>query len=191
MGWTSYHANNYLSNGKVDLKAECRNYFTSGLNEGFYEIVKDTMVGNTYYAAAKVLKRYVQETDSFETLPVEEQKIYAFVVLTSQDTKEYYNFSYKVMDETTGPCYYDCVGLLKYLSPTNSQYANKWRAEVRKRADEKNQLNKFPIGTQIKFSRWILTKTKLYSHKPARWLTPNFTYIPISQIHDFEIVKIG
>ena len=56
MGWTEYHASHY-KNGKVDRKAECNAYFLEGLNEGFFDVLKSSMVGSTYYAAVKPLKK--------------------------------------------------------------------------------------------------------------------------------------
>ena len=41
-------------------------------------------------------------------------------------------WGYKGMDETWGPCYYDCpLSLLDKASPTESAYAQAWREKVR------------------------------------------------------------
>ena len=56
MGWTSYHAEHY-KNGKIDRKAECDAYFLEGLNRGHFDVLKSSMVGSTYYAAIKPLKK--------------------------------------------------------------------------------------------------------------------------------------
>ena len=45
MGWTWQKASHYYPNGNIYRKAECDAYFTEGLNEGQYEILKSTMVG--------------------------------------------------------------------------------------------------------------------------------------------------
>ena len=155
MGWTSYHATHY-KNGKIDRKAECDAYFMEGLNRGYYDVLKSSMVGSTYYAAVKPLKRYGKDVGGNEIIvdiPINEQQVFGVVFLTSTDSKDYYNFSYKDMDETVGPCYYDCPkGILNLLSPTDSEWANNWRAKCRETLEQKknvNSLSKLPIGSII------------------------------------------
>lgn len=155
MGWTSYHATHY-KNGKVDRKAECDAYFMEGLNRGYYDVLKSSMVGKVYYAAVKPLKKYDKDNDGNQIIvdiPINEQEVIGVVFLTSTDSKDYYNFSYKEMDETVGPCYYDCPkGILDLLTPTNSEWANNWRAKCREQLEKKknpNSLNKLPEGTVI------------------------------------------
>ena len=135
MGWTSIHATHY-KNGKVDRKAECDAYFMEGLNRGYYEVLKSSMVGRVYYAAVKPLKKYDKDTNGNEIIvdiPINEQQVFGVVFLTSIDNKDYHNFSYKDMDESMGPCYYDCPkGILDLLSPTDSEWANNWRKNVEK-----------------------------------------------------------
>lgn len=155
MGWTSYHATHY-KNGKVDRKAECDAYFMKGLNRGYYDVLKSSMVGKVYYAAVKPLKKYDKDNDGNQIIvdiPINEQEVIGVVFLTSTDSKDYYNFSYKEMDETVGPCYYDCPkGILDLLTPTNSEWANNWRTKCREQLEKKknpNSLNKLPEGTVI------------------------------------------
>jgi hypothetical protein len=155
MGWTSYHATHY-KNGKVDRKAECDAYFMEGLNRGYYDVLKSSMVGKVYYAAVKPLKKYNKDNDGNQIIvdiPINEQEVIGVVFLTSTDSKDYYNFSYKEMDETVGPCYYDCPkGILDLLTPTNSEWANNWRTKCREQLEKKknpNSLNKLPEGTVI------------------------------------------
>lgn len=152
MGWTSYHAKHY-KNGKVDRKAECDAYFMEGLNAGYYDVLKSSMVGSVYYAAVKPLKRY-NKANEIVDIPKEEQYVFAAVFLTSIDTKDYWNFSYKNMDESYGPCNYDCPkGILDLLTPTTSEYANEWRKKCYENIAKKknpNSFNKLPVGTVIK-----------------------------------------
>lgn len=156
MGWTSYHATHYKK-GNVDRKAECDAYFMDGLNQGYYEVVKSAVVGRVYYAAVKPLKKYGDEYVNGERvvvdIPVNEQKIVGVVILTSTDSKDYFNFSYKEMDESCGPCYYDCPkGILRLLTPTDNEYANNWRNKCYEQLEKKknpNALNKLPVGTVI------------------------------------------
>ena len=102
MGWTSYHASFY-KNGKIDRKAECDSIMNCDMvgNKGRYEVLKSAMVGSTYYAA---VKKTIFKTG---TKP-EKESVFGVVMLTSVNNKDYFNFSYKDMDESAGPGYYDC-----------------------------------------------------------------------------------
>lgn len=156
MGWTSYHATHY-KNGKIDRKGECDAYFMKGLNRGHYDVLKSSMVGKVYYAAVKPLKKYSKDDVGNEIIvdiPTDEQQVFGVVFLTSTDVKDYHNFSYKEMDETVGPCYYDCPkGILDLLTPIDSEWANNWRAKCREQLEKKknpNALSNLPEYTVIK-----------------------------------------
>lgn len=210
MGWTSYHATHY-KNGKVDRKAECDAYFMEGLNRGYYEVLKSSMVGSTYYAAVKPLKRYskdISENEIIVDIPINEQQVFGVVFLTSIDSKDYHNFSYKDMEESMGPCYYDCPkGILDLLSPTDSEWANNWRTKCRERIEKKNNpnaLNKLPEGTVIKvtlpfdtqrYSKGTEVKlTKIKYGKRSKWFTNNcyFTQGLMKSLEGhYEIIKRG
>lgn len=137
MGWTSYHATFY-KNGIVDRKAE----IDSMWNDDKCKVLKSTMKGSVYYGAIK-----------------KEEKVFAVVFLTSVDNKDYFNFSYKDMDETMNPFYYDCpVGILKLLTETDSEYALEWRKKCNEKHEQKkaessdpNSLKKLSVGTKIVF----------------------------------------
>lgn len=143
MGWTSYHASNYR-NGKVDRKAECDDYFMGGSNAGHFKVVKSAMYGGTYYGAVKPLVRYVGKDENghgkYEPLPETEQEAFAVVFLTKVDNSDWFNFAYKDMDETMGPCYYDCPkSILDVLSPTDNEYAIEWRRKCMERIENKRR----------------------------------------------------
>lgn len=196
MGWTSYHATCY-KNGKVDRKQECDNYFEGGLNRGYYKVLKSIMKGSTYYAAVQMMmRREKKENGEFVDIPVENGIVFAAVFLTQVDNKSYYNFSYKDMDETCGPCYYECPeSILALLSDTDSAYAKKWREQCHKM----NALKKLPVGTIIEFKRGEDKTVRLYRHPAAFqfkrpfWFNPEEnTYFKENQISlDYEIVKEG
>lgn len=206
MGWTSYHATHYDKRGRVDRKAECDGYFEEGLNRGHYKVMKSTMKGSVYYGAIKALMRYAGKGEDgksvYEPLPEEEQEVFAVVFLTSVDSKDYYNFSYKDMGETMGPCYYDCPkSILDLLSPTDSEYALKWREKCRERiAKEKEggSLSKLPVGTIIRFKLGEKT-LELMKHPAAYQFKRPFWYD--AEIHcyysakhiptNFEVVRMG
>ncbi len=196
MGWTSYHATHY-KNGKVDRKAECDAYFTEGLNEGFYRLEKSTMIGSVYYAAVTGLKRYNEGKK--EDVPKDEQHTFGVVFLTSVDSKDYYNFSYKDMDETCGPFCYDCPeSILKLLSPTTSEFAQKWRDGCRKHRKLRKALDALAVGSVIEFERADGTK-RYVKHAPAFqfkkpfWYNPEgHSYIPSKNIPDgYCVIKEG
>ena len=209
MGWTSYHATHY-KNGKVDRKAECDAYFLEGLNRGHYEVVKSAMRGAIYYAAVKHLVKYVGRDEDgksiYESLPKEDQSTFAAVFVTSVDNNDYYNFSYKDMEESMGPCYYDCpVNILNVLSPTDSEFANNWREQCRQKAKGTSKLlRNLPVGTKIqvtmpfetrlfkKDERVVLEKYKpLYGN--SYWLANGyikFTQQLMKHIENLNIYEI-
>ena len=125
MGWTSYNASFY-KNGRVDRLSECRAEF--GKDSKWATIVKDAMVGSTYYAAMRLSKN---------------GEIFGLVVLTSVSKNIWSDeFYYKEMDETGCPCQIDCpINILKLLSPTNNESALQWRAKCYDNA-AKNKLLK-------------------------------------------------
>lgn len=213
MGWTSYHATHY-KNGKVDRKAECDAYFMEDLNRGFYDVLKSSMVGSTYYAAVKPLKKYKNiDTKEIVDIPKEEQRVFGVVFLTSVDNKDYFNFAYKDMDETCGPGQCDCPkSILNLLSPTESKWANEWRQACYENLAKKknpNALNKLPVDTVIKvIMPWDtnyfkkgqevkLQKCKRWGSNRTDWLVVGLSSIrfPTSmmkQLEDcYEIVKRG
>ena len=137
MGWTEYHASYYDNKGKVDRKAECDSYW----NSENYRVLKSCMKGNIYYAAVENLTR-------------DKKTVFAVIIVTSADNKNYYNFAYKPMDESYGPLYYDCPSsILDLLTNTDSEYALEWREKCRKKQNSRKVLNNLPIGAKISFKR--------------------------------------
>ena len=154
MGWTEYHATHY-KNGKVDRKAEIDAMWNDDIS-GKFTVLKSSMRGSTYYGAIKQNNT---------------EEVFAVVFLTSTDMKNYFNFSYKDMDETYGPYQYDCPkGILDLLTPTNNEVALKWRETCRERLkakQDKNSLSKLPVGTVIKFDNYDGKKITAYNKPPA------------------------
>lgn len=132
MGWTSQRAIFY-KNGTVDRKAEMDNYFKeedSANGKYRYKTLKSAMVGSTYYAAIEKINNETKE-----------REVFALICLTSVNMSDYFNFSYKDMDETMGPSERKCpIGILNLLTPTNYQWANEWREDCRKYHAQKNEL---------------------------------------------------
>lgn len=153
MGWTSYHAE-YYKRGTVDRKAECDAYFMEGLNAGHFKVEKSVLIGSTYYAAVRTLLRHVgtdeQGNSIYQPVPKQEQKVWAVVFLTSTNMRDFYNFSYKDMDETCGPGQVDCpVSILNLLTPTEHEVARQWRGQCREYAEQTKALGNLPLGAEI------------------------------------------
>ena len=135
MGWTSYYARNY-KNGKVDVIAEVEEELNCENEKGKWTVLKSAKYGSTVYSAVEYLNK---ETN--------EKKVFATVFLTSTRNGE---FAYKDMDETCGPYQYDCPeSILKLLTPTESKWANEWRAKCREYRKKAKELKALPMGSKI------------------------------------------
>lgn len=213
MGWTSYHAGHY-KNGKIDRKAECDAYFLEGLNRGHFDVLKSAMVGSTYYAAIKPLKKSGGKDDNgnyiYVDIPAAEQEVIAVVFLTSTDVKDYFNFSYKDMSETMGPYERDCPkGILDLLTPTENELAKEWRKdcyENLKKKRDPNNLSNLPVGSVIKVTMPFdtrfyqsgdvvtLTKRDGWATKRPAWFSPMARFTAgLMKLLDghYEIIKRG
>ena len=154
MGWTWYQATQYKK-GKVDRKAECDDYFMKS-NSKYYVVEKSSMVGNVYYAAIRAIGTYNYKEKTVMAIPKEYQYVFAVVFLTSTNAKDVYNFGYKDMDETCGPCEADCPkSILELLTPTDSEWANQWRQRCYDNLERKKNskwLTKLPFGSKVRFT---------------------------------------
>lgn len=75
---------------------------------------------NTLYAAVERLDKRTGE-----------REVGAVVILLKY-TRDYFNFGYKDMGEEMGPYEAHCpASILDKLTPTDSEYANEWRAKCR------------------------------------------------------------
>jgi hypothetical protein len=215
MGWTSYHATHY-KNGRVDRKAECDAYFLEGLNRGHFDVLKSSMVGSTYYAAVKPLKKSNGKDENGNYIYVDmskaEQFVFAVVFLTSTNQKDYYNFSYKDMSEDMGPYECDCPkSILDLLTPTDNENANEWRKacyerHANKKKSKINSISRLPVGSVIKVTMpcrttmykegdvVTLTKGYVYGLKRPVWISPRARFTAgLMKLLDghYEIIKKG
>lgn len=180
MGWTEYRATHYNKYG-VDRKAECREYFKG--NEKWATLLKDAMVGTTWYGAVKL-------TSTGE--------VFAMVMLTSVRNRT--EFAYKEMSDTAGPYAHDCPeSILKLLSPTDNECAVQWRERCRERHQMKKNLAK---ATRIRMTYAHDTKchkkgdtVELHrgkvKHLHKYWFdNSEYYYTPVSMILStgFEVV---
>lgn len=189
MGWTSYHATHY-KNGNIDRKAEMDERLTQSEHDGYPQltVLKSTMVGSVYYGAVEIKRNNNVE------------RVFGIVALTSTDNRDYYNFSYKDMDETMGPYETKCpMSIINLLSPTDNECAEQWRQKCKEYAQKKKEgvtLDKVPVGTRIKFTTWDNRTVELVKCAPAYqfkrnwWFNPaSHTYCPSRRIpKNFEIV---
>ena len=215
MGWTGYYPTHFKSGGGIDRKAECDAYFIEGLNTGHYNLVKSSMVGNTYYAAVQPLKRYacdasgkkIQDANGnyvVENIPVAEIETIGIVILTQVEKGM---FHYKEMSESMIPGCFDCPkSILLALSPTENEHSNEWRKTCWQKHEEKaaarkagKDLQSLPIGTVIKFAvagneeRWLVKRAANFQFKKPWWQVDgdNKYYSKKRIPENYEIVKIG
>lgn len=200
MGWTSYFPTKF-KNRTVDRKAECDSYFEEGLNRGQFKVLKSAMVGSTYYAAVQNFVKAVKRSDgNYDYEPIENGKVWCAVFLTSvRFIRRSTQFFYKAMSEDEGP--YECkcpVSILKLLSPTDSEYAIKWREDCYKyHASKKDRksLSNLPVGSVIQFTncdKVILLKkmSPAYQFKRDWWCyVDKLAYCPKKYIpQDYKVV---
>lgn len=177
MGWTSYHAN-YYKGSKVDRKMEMDTMFNWEDDARKVEVLKSSMVGATYYAAVKSYNK----TNGYE-------HVGAVICLTSTDMKDYFNFSYKDMDETCGPYKCDCPkGILDLLTPTDNENANEWRKQCYENIAKKknpNGFSKLPTGTVIKVTmpfdtRYFRAGQEVKLEKRYKWRSNRTEWVAIT-----------
>lgn len=166
MGWTETH---WQRGTKVE------NFFKEAFeqdNEKRTVIVLDAaLVARTEaYAAVEVVNK---ETG--------EKKVFAAVYLFRFCNSGYYNFAYKDMDETSGPCVVRCpLRIMKLLTPTDSEWALEWRKRVyayhEERKAGKERRKKFKEGDTVVFTETVrftngasFKSLKVLSTKPLRF----------------------
>lgn len=83
-------------------------------------------------------------------------KVFAAVFLLGYAPNDHYNFGYKDMDETVGPYESECPeSILKLLTPTDSEYAIKWRERCWAKVHARKARPKYENGMVVKFKQPI------------------------------------
>lgn len=105
----------------------------------------------TFYAAVEQVHR---ETG--------ERRVWAAVILCNHVPKDLnYNFGYKDMDESVGPCEAECPErILKLLTETEYEYAKDWRQRCWDRIARKKSRPKIVKGTVLRYggSEYVVDK---------------------------------
>ncbi len=159
MGWTSM----YTDKNRTDTVRE----ILRGV-----EIVDLSFVGSVCYLACK---------------EPEKKDVFAVIILTDSRRYNGCNFSYKVMDETVIPCYYDCpTKILKLLTPTDNIYSLEWRKKVLEAKEDKKRQRKWeksiPLGGKI-ITEYGGRETILIKSPPRFQFKKWFWYEPSSNTY--------
>lgn len=173
MGWDYHH-----EVAPYDRRAICRSNIGNG-----YEVVKDAVVGTTYYAAVKSPR---------------DGSIGAVIILTKIDRNGYCNFGMKFMDEEMAPFARNCPrSVLDVLSPTDNKYSIEWRQGCLDNLASKKDttLKDAPVGTKMKVTlkngevRTVVKMAPEYQFK-TWWLLVEgtITYIPRNRVEKAEVV---
>ena len=182
MGWDYGSAKHYRKDGSIDRKAECDSAHTWDEERSSARVLRSSMVGSTYYAAMERLNKQTGE-----------KRVIGVVCLTHVDHGD---FGMKSMSESMGPCESDCPKAILYLlSPTDDEWALKWRDRCRKRVAERKSKptpGKLPIGSIIEFERNGTTirlkkQAPAFQFKTPWWLItskPGTKYFPKIRIPD-------
>lgn len=187
MNWESKPTEFVLENGHVDRIQEIKHLITT---HGRLPLLVVSM-GDTVYAAVK--DTATQETAAW---------IYK---ITIEDD----HFLYALMKETENPTEQNCpLSILKRLTPTKDENANRWRAACYasyKESKKKKTLNKLPLGAKIQFvnDRKSVTigdhkakmgdviqliKKRIGAKKEWEWFTGKVRW-NLSIPNDFEVIK--
>ena len=145
MGWTYNHRYKGTS---IEQHLIDSGVFKWNADSPFeYTVLKTSVVKlTTLYAA---IEKKNKETG--------ERNVFAAVILIQMiKGQQYENFGYKDMDETCGPCSYDCPkAILQLLTPTDSKHANDWRENCWNTINSRKSAPKIKAGNVFKFTKNI------------------------------------
>jgi len=88
------------------------------------------------------------------------REVFAVVCALDYQPRDYLNFGYKEMEESMGPYYYNCPErILKLLTPTNNEYALKWRRRCGEVIERRKIITKIKNGDILEFGEPIVFKS--------------------------------
>ena len=91
---------------------------------------------------------------AYEIKTPDSREVVALVCLLRHCPKSDYNFGYKDMDESMGPCEARCPKtILDLLTPTTIEYALEWRKRCQERIDKRARAPKVHKGDLLKFAQ--------------------------------------
>ena len=183
MGWSCVKDFSFEWNGFAKAK-DRKDFLDNEWNntkvldsKSHFEVAKSSMVGSTYYAA---IKRVNPEGRV--------EKVFALITMTSKCGNE---LSFKEMDETQGPYLFDCPkSILKLLTPTDNEYALKWRKGCERRQRTKQLLNE---AARNDYEISVGDRDLLYSNTYKKWLrkdNPRY-YVPKSTILNSSFIIVA
>lgn len=160
MGWTETQAYCRKSNGTADIKADLDRLFESTTSVFCKRIIKSQIAkaqyghssqSKVYYGALECQEQpyhVMQRNDGGDG-----RTVTCVVVLIEPASDPRFDYMYKEMDEFCAPSEAACpASILNLLTPTDSEWANEWRAECRSNAESKafaSKLSKLPLGSEI------------------------------------------
>ena len=120
----------------------------------------------TYYGA-------VQRIDEISG----ECRVFAVVIMLDYNHRDTYNFGYKDMDESCGPCQAECPErILKLLTPTENEYANEWRKRCMNNIKARKSVPKITPNTVLNYSGKTYTVIRDLGRKGYIVNCENLTY---------------
>ena len=194
MGWTWHHASERTSTGKVSPSREVKKLVHGdGFLFDYQEVLAEAFAKNVYYAAIRDNRN---------------NEVWCLVCLTGTTTADYYDFGYKTMEDSMGPCYYDCPDrILDLLTPTENEWANEWREKCRENNRSKRSPQAFknlPEGAEatweIPFSFGPFKKGDVLKLRKGRqnpwkqrsrfvWNVVGWGYyLTAGQVHGYEVI---
>lgn len=131
MGWLTMRDTGRFANARAYLDDQ----FTYVRDEHRLTVLKSSMVGSTYYAAAERIEAGGARS------------VFAIVCLTFSrpNARDGQTFGYKDMTEHMGPCESDCpASILDLLTPIDGDWPNDWRGRCRANLAKRRLLDAKP-----------------------------------------------
>lgn len=172
MGWSYTRATCFDKHGNIDRREEMRKVLFG------CTILKDRMVGSTYYAAIK------NKNDD----------VFIFVALTSV---EKWDFGYKDMEASMGPCVYTCPESILKLNTYHDGFTDEWIEKCRFVAERKKKLDKakkiqvkMPFDTKYFREGETVNLYKNGRHWDVYGWSVRFTPQLMNQLLDYDVVEV-